>query len=80
MIDDLIPRSALVGLIMLRASDDFYRKGPVCYIITFYNEYSYSELSILFLFILSQYKPAVVHLMLLYFYLRGIIYSIMFYL
>ena len=45
-------------------------KGPDCYILTFYNQYCYNELSILFLFILSQDKPAWVNLILFYIDLR----------
>ena len=60
-------RSDLVGLIMLRASNDFYSKGPVSYVLNFYNKYSYGEVSTLFLFILLQDKPSGVHLLLLNF-------------
>ena len=58
MIVDLILRSALVGFSLLCASDYFDREGTVCYTLTFYDQYSYSELSILFLFILLRDAPA----------------------
>ena len=72
MIVDIIPRSALVGFSLLRARGYYYKKGAVCYVLTFYSQYSYGELSILFLFILSRDKLAYVHLMLLYFYIQQI--------
>ena len=56
---------SLAGFSLLRSMDYYYRKGPVCYILMFYSQYSYCELSILFLFILSQDTPAYVHLLLL---------------
>ena len=37
------------------------RMSPVGYMVTIYNKYSYSELSILLLFILSRDTPAEVH-------------------
>ena len=73
-------KRALVGFSLIHARNDFYRKGPVSYVLTFHNEYSYGELSILFLFVLLQDKPAVVYVLLLYFDLRETSYSIMFYL
>ena len=55
---DLILRSALVGFSLLCASDYYDIKGRVCYVLFFYNQYSYGELSILVLFLLSQDTPA----------------------
>ena len=43
------------------------QEGYVCCVLTLYNQNSYSELSILSLFILSQDALAYVHLLLLYF-------------
>ena len=63
---DIISRSALVGFILLCASKYYYRKGLVCYVLLFYNQYIYGELSILILFILSQDTPTEVRLLLLY--------------
>ena len=51
-------RGTKVGFILLCASDYYDRKGPVCYVLTFYNQYIYSELSILILFILPRDTPA----------------------
>ena len=39
LIVDLILRSALVGFILLRASDYYNRKGPVFYVLTLYSHY-----------------------------------------
>ena len=80
MIVDLILRSALVGFSMLHAIDYYDRKGLVCYVLFFYNKYSYSELSIFVLFILSRDTPDEVHFLLFYFDLQQINYFIMFYL
>ena len=55
---DIILRSVLVGFSLLCASDYYNRKRDVCYILTFYSQYRYGELSILFLFILSRDTPA----------------------
>ena len=55
---DIISRSALVGFSRLHASGYYYRKGPVCFVLKFCSQYLYSELSILFLFILLQETPA----------------------
>ena len=62
VIVDLISRSALVGLSLLRASHYYNRKGIVCYIYLVYNTYSYGELSIYVLLILSGDTPSEVHL------------------
>ena len=35
LIIDLILGSALVGFSLLHASNYYYKKGPVCYILTF---------------------------------------------
>ena len=53
-IADLISRSALVGFSLLRAMDYYYRKGPAYYVLMFYGQYSYGELSILLLFLLQD--------------------------
>ena len=63
---NFILKSALVCFSLLCASDYVDSKGPVRYVSTLYTEYSYSELSILSLYILSQDTPAEVHLLLLY--------------
>ena len=80
MIVDLILRSDLVGFSLLSASYYYNRKGAVCCVYLVYNQYSYGELSIYVLFILSQDIPAYVHLVLLYFDLQEICHFIMFYL
>ena len=49
---DIISRSVPVVFSMLRPSNYYYNKGPVCYVFSFYSHYCYSELSIFFLFIL----------------------------
>ena len=54
---DIISRSSLVGFSLLRASDYYYRKGPVFYVLDFCSQYSDGRLSILFLFILLQDEP-----------------------
>ena len=56
-IDDLILRSALLGFILV--CDSYYHnsKGLVCYVISFYNQYSYGKFSI-FPFFHIQYTPA----------------------
>ena len=46
LIVDIILGSALSEFNLLRASDYYYRKGPVCYVLTFYSNYCYGELSI----------------------------------
>ena len=46
MFFDPILRSNLVGFSLLCASDYYGRKGTVCYVLTFYSQYSYGELSI----------------------------------
>ena len=56
----------MAGFSLLRASDEYCRKEPVCYDLTFYIEYRYGELSIFLPFILSQYTPAWVDLLILY--------------
>ena len=57
---DIFFRSVMVKFSLLRASDYCKMKGPVGYILTLYNQYSYGELSILLLFILSPYTPSLV--------------------
>ena len=65
---DLISRSALVGFSLLRASNYYYRKGPVIVdnltiltihirllCITLLQIYCYGEISILFLFIFTRF-------------------------
>ena len=64
---------------MLRASDYYFRKGPVCYVFTFYSKYRYIELSIFLLFLLLQDTRAYVHLLLLYIDLRQLFYFIIIY-
>ena len=54
LIIDLTLRSAPVGFSLLCAIKYYYKKGPFCYVLTFYIHYWYGELSILFLFIFSQ--------------------------
>ena len=54
---------------MLRASDHYNRKGLVFYILLFYNQYVYGDLSIFLFFVLLRFTPAEVHLLILYFYL-----------
>ena len=79
LIFDLISSSALVCFSLLRASNYYYIKGPVCCIVPYYSYYSYSELSILFSFIWSQDKLAYVHLLLLYIDIWKCCYFIVFY-
>ena len=50
---------------MLHLSNYHYNKGPVCYVLPFYNQHRYGELSILFLFILFWDTPAYVYSLLL---------------
>ena len=50
------------------------QEGYVCCVLTLYNQNSYSELSILSLFILSQDALAYVHLLIFYFDLLQICY------
>ena len=78
MIVDIILKGALVGFSVLHASDYYNRKGPVWYVLTFYNQYIYGELSILLLFILFQDTPAYVCFLILYFDLCEILHFIMF--
>ena len=54
---DLILRSAVVVFSLLHASNYYYRKGPVDHVLTLYGQYSYGELSILFLFVSSRDTP-----------------------
>ena len=77
---DIISRSALVEFSMLRARNYYNRKGTVCFVLSFYNQYIYCELSILVLFILSRDIPDEVHFLLLYFDICHQRYFIMFYL
>ena len=72
VIFDLLQRSALVGFHLLRAIYYYNRNDMVCYAYTFYNPYSYGELSTFVLSILSRDKPADVYLLILYFDLQGI--------
>ena len=53
-------------------------KGLLFCVLSFHNQYSYSELSILVFFILSRDTPAEVHLLPFYFNLQQICYIIMF--
>ena len=48
---DLISTNSMVGFSFLRASNYYYRKGPVCCVLPYYIQYYNSELSILILFI-----------------------------
>ena len=57
-IDDIIATCALVEFIVLSASDYYDRKGPFYHVVTFYSQYRYGELSIIFLLNLSQDIPA----------------------
>ena len=63
---DLISRSVLVGFSLLRASNYNYRKRCVCYVLPYYSQFPYGELSILLLFILSRDTLVYVCLLLLY--------------
>ena len=40
----LVSRISLVGYCMSRANCYYERKGPVCYVLTFYNQYSYGAI------------------------------------
>ena len=75
---DLISRSAQVGFSLLRARYYYYRKGPVCYVLKFYSQYRYGELSISLFYILSWDTTYWVHFLPLYIDLQKICYFIMF--
>ena len=66
LIVNLISRRVLVLFSLLHAINYYYSKGPVYYVLTFNSNYGYSELSILFVFILFQDTPAWVHFLLLF--------------
>ena len=80
MIVDLILRKTFVGFSLLPASDYYHRKGIVCYVLLFDNQYIYGDLSILVLFILLRGTHAEDHFLLFYFSLQQVLYFIMFYL
>ena len=80
MIVDLISKCTLVGFILLCDIYYYSLKGLVCYVYLVYNPYTYDELSIYVLCILSQDTPADNNLLLLYFDLQEIGHFIMFYL
>ena len=65
---------------MLRANDYYVGEGLVCYFLWFYNQYSYGELSMFVLFILSLDTLIVIIFLLLYLDLRHKFYFSMFYL
>ena len=72
MIVDFILRSALVQFSLLRVSYYYNLTEKVRYVYVVYKLKSYSDLSIYVYFILSQYTPAEVNFMILYFDLQQI--------
>ena len=78
MIVDLILRNALVQFSLLRVSYYYNLTEQVCYVYSVYELKSYSDLSIYVYFMLSQYTPAEVNFMILYFDLQQIPRFIMF--
>ena len=80
LIVDPISRSALLVFSMLSATNYHYNKGPVCYVSLFYSQYCYSELSILFLFLLSRDTFVQVYSLLFSIDLQRFCYFIMLYL
>ena len=71
---DTILRRDLVVFSLLRARNYYCNKGPVCYILPFYSHYCYSELSILYLFILTWDTPVKVYSLLFSIDLRVLCY------
>ena len=67
---DLISRSTMVGLSLLRVRYCYNFTGILCYVYSVYNPYNYGELSIYVFFMLLQDTPAWVYLLLLYFDLQ----------
>ena len=53
---DLISRISLLELFLLRASNYYYRKCSVCYILTFYSQYRYGEvINIVYFYFIAIY-------------------------
>ena len=75
---DIISRSVLLGLSLFCDCNYYLREGPVCYVLSFYSNYCYREVSILFLFIWLQDTLVWVHFLPLYIYLQQFCFSFFF--